>query len=108
MRAGRLRHTASVYTVSTTPDAYGALGEAGTLLGTYKCSAVPRYFQERAENGELLSRLRLELTFRFYDELYTLPPDSKVVVDGKTLVVMNVYDPTGKHAEIRMLAEERR
>lgn len=107
MRAGALRHTAEVYTKSTTPDAYGALDSTEVLLGKYKCSLTPRYWQERAENGETLARVRYELVFRWYTELAYLNPNAEIVVDGRRLVVMNISDPRGKHGEIRVLAEER-
>jgi len=107
MRSGRLRHTAQVYTKSTTPDAYGALDSSETLTGTYKCSLEPKYWQERAENGETLSRVRYELIFRWYSELAHLNPSAEIVVDGRRLKVMNISDPKGRHREIRILAEER-
>lgn len=107
MRAGALRHTAQVYTKSQTPDGYGAVTNTEELLGTYKCSLVPKYFQERAENGEPLSRVRYELDFRWHTSLTHLAPDSEIVVDGRRLVVMTTADPKGKRGSLRVLAEER-
>lgn len=108
MRSGRLRHTASVYTKSATPDSYGAVDTTETLLGLYKCSLQQKYLQERAENGEVLSRVRFDLIFRYRPELASLSPDSEIDVDGRRLVVMTVADPTGKHHMVMMTAEERR
>jgi len=107
MRSGSLRHTARVYTRSSTPNDYGALDHTEELLGSYKCSMVPKYWQERGENGEVLSRVRYELKFRYYPELYNLLPSAEVVVDGKRLLVMTISDPKGKNGELRALAEER-
>ena len=105
MRSGRMRYRATVYTKAE--DAYGDPSGSETLLGIFRCSMEPKYWQERSENGEVLSRVRYELRFRYSPTLASLNPDSEVVVDGKRLVVMTISDPTGKHHELRMLAEER-
>jgi head-tail adaptor len=105
LKAGALRHLATIYTRSTTPDAYGALDASYTEFGKYYCSMQQKYTIERAENGETLSRVRFDLHFRYSSELQTLSPSAEIVVNGLRLVVLTVADPEGRQKRIWITAE---
>lgn len=106
MRAGSLRHTAVIYERSSTPDVYGALDH--TMVAdpiTHKCSITQRTFRERAENGQLLSRIEFELRFRFSTDLEFLNPGAQIDINGRRLEVLSSADPDGKREQVVIYAE---
>lgn len=107
MKAGALRHLATIYTRSTTPDAYGALDSTYVVFDKQYCSIQQKYLMERAENGETLSRVRFDLHFRYSDALLVLPPTAEIVVNGMRLSVLTVADPEGRRKRIWITAEQK-
>lgn len=107
MKSGALRHLATIYTRSTTPDAYGALDTTYTVFSKQYCSMQQKYTIERAENGETLSRVRFDLHFRFSDELQALSPSAEIEVNGLRLSVLTVADPEGRRKRIWITAEQK-
>lgn len=105
MRAGALRHLATVYVRSSTPDSFGEY--PWEELGKYRCSMKQKYTIERAENGETFSKVRFDMMFRYSTALANLPASAELLVDGKRLQVLTVADPTGKHRSVFMTAEKR-
>ena len=106
MRGGSLRHTATIFTRSASPDAYGALDHTMTPdLITHKCSIKQRTFRERAENGQLLSRIEFELMFRYSEALELLNPGAQIDVTGRRLEVLSSADPDGKRKDVVIYAE---
>jgi head-tail adaptor len=107
MRAGSLRHTATIYQRATSPDAYGALDHTMTADSvTHKCSIKQRTFRERAENGQLMSRIEFELQFRYSPELELLNPGAQISVAGRLLEVLSSSDPKGKRQNVVIYAED--
>lgn len=107
MRAGLLRHTATIYQRSATPDAYGALDHTMTAdTVTHKCSIKQRTFRERSENGQLMSRVEFELQFRYSAELELLNPGAQIDVAGRRLEVLSSADPSGKRQAVLIYAED--
>lgn len=107
MRAGSLRHTATIYQRSSTPDAYGALDH--TMVAdsvTHKCSIKQRTFRERAENGQMMSRIEFELHFRYSAALELLNPGAQIDVAGRRLEVLSSQDMTGKRKTVVIFAED--
>jgi len=107
MRSGSLRHTATIYERSSTPDAYGALDHTMTANAvTHKCSFKQRTFRERAENGHLVSRIEFELQFHYSEFLELLNPGAQIAVAGRTLEVISSSDPEGKRKRVVIYAED--
>ena len=107
MRAGSLRHTATIYQRSSTPDAYGALDHTMTAEAvTHKCSIKQRTFRERAENGQLMSRIEFELQFRYSEDLELLNPGAQIDVAGRRLEVLSSADPSGQRKNVVIYAED--
>jgi head-tail adaptor len=107
MRAGSLRHTATIYQRSDTPDAYGALDHTMTAEAvTHKCSIKQRTFRERAENGQLMSRIEFELQFRYSPELELLNPGAQLDVAGRRLEGLSSSDPSGQRKNVVIYAED--
>lgn len=105
MRAGSLRHLATVHRRSDTPNAFGE--RPWEELGTYWCSVKQRYTIERAENGETFSKVRYDLLFRYAAALVTLPASAEIELDGERLQVLTAADPDGKHKVAFITAEAR-
>lgn len=109
MRSGALRHEAVIFTRATTVDDYGDV-ESGTYAehSRRQCSIRQRTFRERAENGEVLSKVQFELMFRYDSDLELLDPSAEVEVAGRRLLVMSTADLDGKRKTVVMHAEDRR
>lgn len=105
MRAGAMRHLATVHVRSSTADSFGAFPWED--LGQHFCSMKQKYTIERAENGETFSKVRYDLLFRYTATLASLPASAELTVDGERLQVLTVADPDGKHRTIFMTAEKR-
>lgn len=104
MRAGRLRHLATVYTPSSTPDGFGE--KALVSIGQHYCSMQQKYTIERAENGETFSKVRYDMFFRYSSVLANLTAAAELDVDGQRLRVLTVADPDGMHRRIFITAEK--
>jgi len=107
MRAGSLRHTATIYERSSTPDAYGALDHTMSANPvTHKCSIKQRTFRERAENGQMMSRVEFELHFRYSEALELINPGAQIDVAGRRLEVLSSSDMDGKRKRVVIFAED--
>lgn len=107
MRSGSLRHTATIYERSTTPDDFGALDHTMSANPiTHKCSIKQRTFRERKENDQLVSRIEFELRFRYSPTLELINPTAEIGINGRRLEILSSSDPTGKRQEIVMYAED--
>lgn len=107
MKGGLLRHTAIIYQRSASPDAYGALDHTMTADAvTHKCSIKQRTFRERAENGQLMSRVEFELHFRYSEYLELINPGAQIEVVGRLLEVLSSADKDGKRKMVVIFAED--
>jgi head-tail adaptor len=107
MRNGSLRHTATFYERSATPDAYGSLDHTFSANSTTrKCSIKQRTFRERKENDQLVSRLEFELQFHYVPSLELLNPGAEIQVAGRRLEVISSSDPDGKRKRVVIYAED--
>jgi head-tail adaptor len=107
MRNGSLRHTATFYERSATPDAYGSLDHTFSANSTTrKCSIKQRTFRERKENDQLVSRIEFELQFHYVPSLELLNPGAEIQVAGRRLEVISSSDPDGKRKRVVIYAED--
>lgn len=107
MRSGRLRHRASIYVRSTTPDSYGALDSTYTLLRQVPASIVSKRPSERFGGAGDLSKVWYEIRVRFTDDLAAISPSAEIEITDKRLSVLGISDPTGMRRELIITAEDR-
>jgi head-tail adaptor len=63
MRAGRLRHRISIYSVSKLP---GVSNNTETLFGTFACDVRPQTGKEIQALGSTFSAVTVKITMRYY------------------------------------------
>ena len=106
MRRGNLRHTATIYNYSSTPDSFGAIDHTYVADPvTHKCSMTQRTFRERLENNQEISRIEFELRFNYSEELELINPGAQIDVAGRRLEILSSSDPNGKRKFVVMYAE---
>jgi head-tail adaptor len=109
MRRGALRHTATIYDYSSTPDAFGAIDHTYVADPvTHKCLMKQRTFRERLENNQEIQRIEFELHFNYSEELELLNPGAQLEVNGRRLEVLASSDPDGKRKKVVIFAESLR
>ena len=103
MRAGTLRHMATVYSVGSSVDSWGDATEQLTpIASSVPCSLVPMSGREwhwaKAAQSEHMLRVRM----RFIPGL-TITPKMRVEVDGTTYNIESVSNIGSMDREIELM-----
>lgn len=106
MQAGRLRKSAEFFDQTTVENPLGAIETTPVSLGTFHGEVKAFTATEATKGGVTVTKVKYRLSFRYNATLAGLKPDGTVVVDGKSLSITGSFDPTGRHREIVVIAED--
>jgi head-tail adaptor len=107
MRAGRLRHKASVYVPASTTNEYGEVNASFELLGEFPCGVKSRVKREFDVSATEVSTTQYDLAFRYNASLSVISHSSHVVVDGVKMQILSMAVDGLRGRVILMRCEER-
>jgi len=107
MRAGRLRHKASVYVPASTTNEYGEVNASFTLLGEFPCGVKSRVKREFDSSATEISTTQYDLAFRYHSNLSVIKLSSYLVVDGVKMQILSMAVDGLRGRTILMRCEQR-
>lgn len=103
MRAGLLRHVATIEQATETQDSLGATVQAWATFATVRASVEDlrgrEFFDARHTSAEVTTRIRIR-------HRAGVTPKMRVKVDGRTFDIQAVLDPKGRKRELELMCQE--
>jgi SPP1 family predicted phage head-tail adaptor len=103
MHSGKLRFIATLQDVAPIPNAYGEGIPSWAPVGTFHCDVKDLSGQELFHAQQTVAYSSAQVNMRYR---YGVLPRMRIVVNGRTLQILSVSNPDGRHRELVLLCKE--
>ena len=107
MQAGKMRNKVEIFSPNSTTNDFGEIELNHDSLGTYYCALTTKSIDEAVDGQALISRVRYDLRFRYYQQLESLPKGAYIVLKNKRLEILTIANVKNLDKQIQILCEER-
>lgn len=109
MQSGRLRERAEIFAPSSYKAPDGSIESKEVSLGTFWCALKDFTRNEKSEQDQMLSYVRYRIHFRYQPTLQDIPPNARIVLNGRTNIIVQSSTIKGQRDRVlEVLGEERR
>tara|TARA_Y100000401_G_scaffold117519_1_gene126828 strand:- start:16833 stop:17150 length:318 start_codon:yes stop_codon:yes gene_type:complete len=103
MRAGQLRHRATLQSVTDTASAFGDVSQSWSTVETVWCNIEPLTAREALEAEQIKSRISHKVTLRYRANVST---KNRLVFDSRTFNITSVLNVGERNKTLLLMCTE--